>query len=744
MRRLRLPSPMVVCLVCLSIFALNTELRAQGRRQAGSSTASPRITESVDENKLVQLHGQVHPLARAENDQGAVPDSLPISHMLLLLRRSNEQEVAFQQLINGMHNPSSPNYQQWLTAEEIGEQFGPAQADVATVVAWLEARGFQVNAVYPNGLAIDISGMAGQVGETFHTEMHYYNVNGERHIAAAGEPSIPAAFAKVVAGFSSLSNIFPRPGTQLNLQSVKKDPKTGGWVPVDLQPAFTTVFNGTSLYLLSPADFAKIYNVLPLWTAPRPITGKGQTIGILADSDIQQADWNTFRAAFGLNSFSGTLTQVHPPAPADQPPSDNNNCADPGVLGLVQAGHAEGEFALDTEWSSAVAPDASILLAACADTSTQPGFLVAANNLINGTNPPPILSLSVAACEQNLGSENAYVNGLWQQAAAEGTTVVVGAGDNGPAQCDNFTVGPAVFGLAVSGASSTPYNVSVGGTDYQDFFQGSQLLYWRTTNSPTGESVRSYVPEMPWNDSCANSLLVHFEGFPDAPTFCNSAAGANFLKTAAGGGGSSLVYAKPEWQAGVLGIPNDGSRDLPDIAFPAANGAFGHAMLLCMSDPNAGGAPCNYNNPNDVVLNSGGGTSFGGPMFAGVQALINQKAGGRQGVSNYVLYALGAVQYGSNSRPNLLGLIFCDANLGFLVGQQCVFHDVSVGGNNIPCVPGSPNCYAPEGATVGVLSTSTTSLQPAFQAAPGWDFATGLGSPNVANLVNSWPAARDY
>jgi subtilase family serine protease len=116
----------------------------------------------------------------------------------------------------------------------------------------------------------------------------------------------------------------------------------------------------------------------------------------------------------------------------------------------------------------------------------------------------------------------------------------------------------------------------------------------------------------------------------------------------------------------------------------------------------------------------------------------------RQGVSNYVLYKLGAAQYGSNSRPNFLGLIFCDANLGFLVGQDCIFHDISVGDNSVSCVAGSPNCFAPAGAAVGVLSTSTTSLQPAFRAMPGWDFATGLGSPNVANLVNSWPAARGH
>lgn len=104
-----------------------------------------------------------------------------------------------------------------------------------------------------------ISGTAGQVREVFHTEIHYYNVNGEQHIASAGEPSIPAALAPVVAGFWSLSNIFPQPGTHVKLRSVKKDPESGGWFPVDPRPVFTSTFNNTPLYLLSPLDFAKIY-----------------------------------------------------------------------------------------------------------------------------------------------------------------------------------------------------------------------------------------------------------------------------------------------------------------------------------------------------------------------------------------------------------------------------------------------------------------------------------------------------
>jgi subtilase family serine protease len=721
--------------IFVAAFAFSLAIRAQDQNEVGSPTASSRITESIDEMKLAQLKGQTHPLARAEYDLGVVPDSFPMQHMLFLLKRSPQQEAQLEQLIDQLHDPSSPNYHQWLTAEQFGQQFGPTRDDITIVVNWLESHGFQVNVVYPNGLTIDISGTAAQVRDTFHTEIHYYNVRGERHIANASAPLIPAALEPVVAGFASLNDFFPRFFPKGELQSVKKDPKSGGWVRVEPQPDFTFTFNNTPQYDISPQDFATIYNVRPLWNAKKPITGKGQTIAIVAGSDVQQSDWNTFRAAFGLSGFSGTLTQIHPPAPGTPPPADIN-CADPGyVVG------AATEAALDVEWSGGVAPDASIVLASCANTATVFSAFVAAYNLINGANPPPIISVSVEGCEISTSS----LGILWQQAVTEGISVVAGSGDNGAAACDNFdTENAAVDGIAVSGVASTPYDLAVGGVDYQDYFQGTQRFYWNQTNSPTGESAKSYIPEMPWNNSCGNSFLFLFERFFSGPAFCNSAGVGTYLNILAGSGGASMLYPKPSWQSGVLGIPNDGRRDLPDVSLPAASGKFGHALLFCMSDVSVGGAPCNYSNPNDAVLNATGGTSFAAPSFAGIQALIDQKAGGRQGLPNYVLYKLGGAEYGSASHPNFFGLFACDSNLAQFIGSDCTFHDITLGNNDVPCVAGSPNCFAPTGATYGVLSTSTTRLEPAFNAAPGWDFATGLGTPNVTNLVNHWPGSWSY
>ena len=108
-------------------------------------------------------------------------------------------------------DPHSSRYHQWLTAQELGERFGPASADIDTVMDWLRSAGFKVNGVFKSGLTIDLSGTAGEVRNAFHTEIHRYLVNGSSHIANASAPMIPAALAPVVAGMVSLNNFMPKP-----------------------------------------------------------------------------------------------------------------------------------------------------------------------------------------------------------------------------------------------------------------------------------------------------------------------------------------------------------------------------------------------------------------------------------------------------------------------------------------------------------------------------------------------------
>jgi len=682
-----------------------------------SAAANPadRIVTSVNESDLVQLGG-THRLALAKYDQGRVADSLRMDHMFVVLQRSPEQEQAVERLAAELQDPHSANYHKWLTAEELGKKFGPAPEDIEAVVSWLSSHGLQVNLVHKSGMTIDVSGTAGQVGEAFHTEIHRYNVNGEQHIANATDPKIPAALAPVVAGVSSLNDFLPK--------ALIKKPKSAFSYYCEGCP---TGFTDTQWYDEAPPDFATIYNVAPLYKAHEPITGKGQTVAVLEVTDIKAADVATFRSAFGLSSYSGTFRQIHP----------GSGCTDPGTNG------AEGEAALDAEWAGAVAPDADVELASCADSATNFGAFIAAQNLLDTSSPPHIMSLSYLSCETDIGpgpNGNGYISTLWQQAAMEGVSVFVAAGDGSAAGCDDFDSAPyAVSGIAVNGLASTPYNFATGGTDFADTANGTNSTYWTTTNTATGKSAKSYIPEIPWENSCAGSVLYTYLGYTSGVSFCNSSLGSSFFEIVGGSGGPSFVYDKPSWQGQVYGVPKDGKRDLPDASLFAANGLWGHAILYCMSDATEGGAPCDYSVPTDALFNSAGGTSFTAPQFASIQALINQKAGGRQGNPAPIYYALGAWEYGSPTHPVTAVLSQCNSNDGNKVGSDCIFHDVTRGSNDVPCY-GTSNCFDPNAAAdFGVLSVSDRSLQVAYPTTKGWDFATGLGTPNVYILVTRWP-----
>lgn len=672
-----------------------------------------RITSEINETDLVQLTGSTHPLAKPEFDQGPVSDSLPMEHIFVILRRSAEQEQALENFIADLHDPHSANYHKWMSADSLGKNYGPSQDDISIVAGWLSSHGLSVNEVHKSGLVIDVSGTAAQVQDAFHTEIHSYNVHGERHIANNADPKIPAALSQVVVGVASLNDFRPKP-------LMKKKASPNFTFPCTGCP---DGFDNTVQYDVAPPDFAKIYNVAPLYKDKHPITGKGQTVVVLEISDIQAKDVAAFRSAFGLSSFAGTFSQIHP----------GTGCSDPGKNG------EEGEAALDAEWAGAAAPDAKVELASCDNTSTNFGAFIAAQNLLDEKTPPPIMSLSFGGCEAAQGpSGNAFIEALWEQADSEGVSVFISAGDGAAAGCDDFdTATFAISGIAVNGLGSTPHNFSAGGTDYSDTFSGTNSSYWQKSNSATGESAKSYVPEMTWDDSCGSRVLAELFGYSSVVTFCNSTPGMSFLNIVGGSGGPSFVYAKPAWQKSVYGNPKDSVRDLPDVSLFASNGFWSHAILFCMSDAAQGGSPCNYSVPLDAFNNSAGGTSFTAPQFASIQALINQKAG-LQGNPAPAYYLLGEAQYGTPGHPNNFGLESCNASSGNQVGSTCYFHDVTLGSIDVPCF-GTNNCFLPGGNKYGVLSTSDTKLERAYPAASGWDFTTGLGSPNVANVVNNWP-----
>jgi subtilase family serine protease len=723
--------------VAILVFLMGVSLAQAGPARA-QATRQALVTQRVNEQALVTLQGNTRPEATAANDRGAVSDGLVLDHMYLQLRRSAAQQADAQTLIQSLHDQNSRLYHQWLTADEIADRFGPADEDVNAVTAWLTSHGFSVNEIYRANGVIDFSGPASAIREAFHTEIHRLNVKGEAHIANIRDPQIPAALAPAVVGVTSMNDFRPHP---------MMHPRT----------EYTYSSSNGPYFALVPGDLATIYNFNPLYA--KGITGKGQTIVVVEDTDLYTTkDWNTFRQTFGLaQKFPlGTLTQVHP-QPSNSPLS-GGACAPPGVNG------DDAEAAVDVEWASASAPNAAIVLAACADTDANFGGFIAMQNLLTGRGKPPaIFSISYGSPESENGAAfNAYNNELYEIAVLQGVSVYVSSGDEGAASTDaNQPV--AQYGINTSGFATTPNNVAVGGTDFADTYFNDNSTYWSATNGKYYNSALSYIPEIPWNDSCAGVLLTTYAGYSEPygkNGFCNSTFGENFLTTASGSGGPSTCaygtpkiegvsdgscrgYAKPLFQYIVPGNPNDGVRDIPDVSLFAANGLWSHYYVICYSDPTSGffGAPCTGAPANWA---GGGGTSFSAPIMAGVQAMINETSGGSQGNPDFVLYVLAALDYQFGGERG------CNSTLGTSANPECIFHDVTLGDIDIDCGPlttasgavvGLFNCYLPSG-TFGVLSTSKKSYQPAYGTTPGWDFATGLGTINVYNLVRSWPGFR--
>ncbi len=769
---MRLLRRLDLCLLALSVLCGTTAF-------AQSTSTKPLIVDKVDESQLVTLKGNTHPAANAQNDRGRVSPNLKMADLILVLKRSPEQQAAFDAFVASQYDATSPNYHHWLPPAEVGVEFGPAPGDIATISSWLTSHGFSVDEISNDRMTIRFSGTAEQVESTFHTEIHNLSVKGEQHIANIADPQIPMALEPVVVGVKALHNFFPRPLHRLG-SKVQLNRATGQWERIanssamgkDTHAESTAVHpefginlgSGSNAYVVEdvvPYDFAAIYNVLPLWNEATPIDGTGQTIAIAGTSDINLQDVVTFRSTFGL--------------PAGTPPTIKvANGTDPGICTSTLSTATctiddQLENALDVEWSGAVAKGAKIVLVVSGANATTTDTVFSSANYAIQNSLANILNVSYGQCELGLGTAgNTSYSTLWQTAYAAGIAVFIATGDSGSPACDqggdaNGTPYFAQYGLSVSGLASTPYNTAVGGTDLN--WGATASPYWNSTNNTTnGSSAKGYMPEVPWNETCTNPLaLAYFQAWAsqlktagynatsptDGETACNFvvewystiAAGTSptvdlsgFVDTIGGGGGASNCitgnqttvasctqgYTKPSWQTGVAGIPTDGVRDLPDVSFFASDGFLGSAYLICVSDVGA----CVSSTPATVTTQPTaqeiGGTSAASPAMAGVMALINQKMGTPQGNPNPELYKLAGKQTYSS----------CTTESG-TTADGCYFNDIDTGTNAMVCAPGSPNCTVSDaGDTYGVLT--------GFSGAAGFDRATGLGSLNVANIVNAW------
>jgi hypothetical protein len=641
----------------------------------------------LDETRLVKLSGTLHPLARPENDRGAVSDSFPADRLIVLVNPPADRKHALEQFLREAHAPGSPAYHKWISPEEFGTRFGARDEDVQQVQSWLQSHGFSVARLSKSRHFLEFSGTAAQVREALHAEIHQYEVEGNFYYSISTDVSIPDTLAPLIHGFAPL-NTFPLTSYVHTAGRGTLSPKTGR-----VQPEFTTTAGGSTFYALSPEDFATQYNIGPQYQAGT--NGTGTTIGIVGTSNLNLSMVDAFRKLYGL-------------------PGDNTQVVidgeDPGV-GL--APNVEGF--LDVELSGAVAPKATVNYYIAGGNHFQSSLVLATMRAIED-NQADILSLSYGECEQLLGPVgNQLWSTMWEEAAAQGQTVLVASGDSGPATCGFGLISSGglltPIGLSVNGLASTPWNVAVGGTDffYSDYASGGTSItsLWNPTNDANFGSLKAPLPEQPWDNPLGlniKPLLTHPLVIPGGaggggPSVCSQFTPSGTTFVCAGG------YPKPAWQ-NAPGVPTDGVRDLPDVSLFAASGKNLSAYAICAEPGDC--APVTTGDPQVLLV---GGTSASTPAMAGVMALVNQRFG-RQGQANFTLYALARQQQ-----------------------QPSVFHDITIGTNDVLCFNSTPGCTTPVPVPNLPLSIASYGV---YAAGPGYDLATGLGSLDVDALIGNW------
>jgi uncharacterized protein (TIGR03437 family) len=475
-----------------------------------------RIHARIDDSRRMILAGHVHPLASTENERGRLETYTQLSNITLAFNPTPDQQADLESLLVAQRTPGSPDYHKWLTPEQFADRFGLNQSDIAAITGWLQDQGLTVTAVAHSRTWVAVSGPASRVEHAFQTELHRYNVNGIRHFANSMPPTVPKQFEGIVRTIRGLHDF--RPHTMHHAMQTS---------PAASHPDYTSAHGN---HYLAPGDHAAIYNLAPLQSAG--YDGKGQSLVIAGQTQINMSDIRQFRSKYGLPANDPQVILV----PGAQ---------DPGVIKDDQ-----DEAHLDLEWSGATAGGATVLYVYASDVFDAVQYAIDANLA-------PVVSTSYGACEGDLTAGDAATMRSWaQQGNAQGITWFGASGDSGAADCAYL----GQSSLAVDVPASIPEVTAVGGTEFQE----GTGQYWNPTNAANLSSVLSYIPEIAWNDSV-------LDGQPSST-----------------GGGSSKYFEKPSWQVGA-GVPGDNARHVPDISMNASADHDGYLVYTRGADAVFGG-----------------------------------------------------------------------------------------------------------------------------------------------------------
>jgi hypothetical protein len=619
-----------------------------------SAQVRPRLSGPIDSSSRITVKGSHPPITSSAPDLGEVSPSFAIHGMSLVFSRSAAQQAALDALLTAQQTVGSPEYHQWLTPDQFAAEFGVADTDLATAENWLQQQGFTIDGVARSRNRIFFSGTAALVNSAFGTTMHNYRgADGATHFAPSSDISLPTSLASVVLAVTNLSSFRPH-------AHIKLTPHAAG-------AQFTSSVSGS--HYLQPGDLKLMYDVTPL--VSQGYTGVNQGIAIVGQSFVNLLDVAAFQSAAGISAQTPTLVLM------------------PHTGSAYFSSGDEAESDLDLEYSSTMAPGAQIYFVYTGN-NTNAGAFDALEYAVD-ERIAPIISSSYGNCEPVLTSTTISALDVYlQQAAAQGQTVLSAAGDAGSTDC--YGVDGASTAeqeeLSVDYPASSPYVTGMGGSEIPTAdAEASNSTFWtQASSSDVITSLKAYPGEQVWNDDSSY-------GSPDS-----------------GGGGTSVVEARPSWQSGTIGgvaIPSGNFRLVPDISLVASN--YNAPLLFCTSDTTAwqsgqvGSCTSGFRDTSTGDLTIAGGTSFDAPTFAGMLALMNQALNSTgQGLINPTLYSLA----------------------GNSTTYASAFHDITSGGNQCTL-----------GATICGTGSQTTS----YAAETGYDEASGLGSVDFNNLLTAWP-----
>jgi subtilase family serine protease len=630
-------------------------------------------------------------------DLGAV-DPTTVIDVTAWLEIHNKADL--DALVKAQRTHGSSQFQKWLTQEQFNATYAPTANEAKAVQNFLSGKGFTILTVAENNFYVKVSGTVEQVQDAFHVQIHSFNVNGVTHHSNTADPSVEPAGGLIVAvtGMDDLgfSPAWAMPtsadGTVAPMTPIAGGPNGLFFSPQCLYPVLTETFTdgtntatytgnrygapitNTALGTLppcgyQPSEVQTAYGMPALYNAG--LDGTGQTVVItdaFGDPTIA-GDAEIFSQVYGLPDLTPANFQV-----LRAPGADNNHCC--GKFGGGSSAWST-EISLDVEWVHAMAPGANIVLVIGpnngSDLDEAVNYAVVhhlGNTITNSWSAP-----------EGVGNPATLTRDerILEQAAAVGIDVNFASGDEGDGV--EFLTGFATVGYP----ASSPFATGVGGTSL--FLNPDNTMAFQTG----------------WGTNVIR--LANPDGTPVIPPLNTYPLGFQY----GAGGGSSLTFAKPDFQAGIPG----NTRQEPDISLVA--------------DPFTG---AEFIQTVNGVVGVGvvGGTSLACPTFSAIMAIAAQKAGHGLGQAAALVYGLPAGAIADvtavSSANNVTGMIN-----GSPVSADSLAAPLGNTTSYFSALYNSPSSHRWDVVTFGTDSSLTVG--------PGYDHVTGLGTPNGAAFVNA-------